>query len=301
MKNYVVSILFVDVLTGINNFYMRDLTRYYYPAKQILREIVYRGEFPYWNPYFSAGQPIAANPEHEVFYPLTWLILLPSYDFGFRLHILIHIYIGVLGTISISAANSCGAALTSFSLGVGTAANVIATATTTTSVNVTWTSPAGSYEVARVSSAGSVTLGQSVTGAWIDNTASAGTAYLYKVRAATGGTPPYSDPDLATTVIFTDPILTAGSNVIRAVHMTELRTAVDAVRLLAALPLAAFTDPAPAGVLIKRIHVIELRTALDSARALLALRTITYTTPAIVAGSTPIMKAHVDDLRNGVR
>lgn len=91
------TLFFGDVLLGINNFYMRDLTRYYYPTKQVLREIVLGGEFPYWNRYFSGGQPIAANPEHEVFYPFTWLILLPSYDFGYRLHILIHIYIGLLG------------------------------------------------------------------------------------------------------------------------------------------------------------------------------------------------------------
>jgi hypothetical protein len=93
----IVTLAFGDVLIGVNNFYMRDLTRYYYPTKQILREIVYGGEFPYWNRYFSGGQPVAANPEHEVFYPLTWLILLPSYDLGYRLHILLHIYIGVLG------------------------------------------------------------------------------------------------------------------------------------------------------------------------------------------------------------
>lgn len=91
----VATVLFADVLVGVNGFYMRDLTRYYYPAKQILREIVQHGEFPYWNRYFSAGQPIAANPEHEVFYPLTWLILLPSYDLGFRLLILLHVYIGL--------------------------------------------------------------------------------------------------------------------------------------------------------------------------------------------------------------
>lgn len=91
------TIAFGDVLVGTDDFYMRDLTRYYYPTKQILRDIVLHGEFPFWNRYFSAGQPIAANPEHEVFYPLTWLILLPSYDFGYRLHILIHIYIGLLG------------------------------------------------------------------------------------------------------------------------------------------------------------------------------------------------------------
>ena len=91
------TLLFIDVLAGAQNFYMRDLTRYYYPTKQILREIVQGGEFPYWNRYFSAGQPIAANPEHEVFYPLTWLILLPSYDLGYRLHILVHIYLGLAG------------------------------------------------------------------------------------------------------------------------------------------------------------------------------------------------------------
>jgi len=91
----VALLFFADVWIGINNFYMRDLTRYYYPTKQILRDIVLHGEFPFWNRYFSAGQPIAANPEHEVFYPLTWLILLPSYDFGYRLHILIHIVIGL--------------------------------------------------------------------------------------------------------------------------------------------------------------------------------------------------------------
>jgi hypothetical protein len=91
------TILFADVLAGTHNFYIRDLTRYYYPTKQILRDIVLGGEFPWWNRLFSAGQPIAANPEHEVFYPLTWLILLPSYDLGYRLHILVHIYIGLFG------------------------------------------------------------------------------------------------------------------------------------------------------------------------------------------------------------
>ncbi|HJQ40448.1 MAG TPA: hypothetical protein VKB93_25155 [Thermoanaerobaculia bacterium] len=93
----IATAFFADVLIGSGNFYMRDLSRYYYPTKQVLREIVQNGEFPYWNRYFGAGQPIAANPEHEVFYPLTWLILLPSYDLGYRLHILVHIYIGLFG------------------------------------------------------------------------------------------------------------------------------------------------------------------------------------------------------------
>ncbi len=91
------TLFFIDVVVGLQNFYMRDLTRYYYPAKHALREIVLGGEFPYWNRLFSAGQPMAANPEHEVFYPLTWLLLLPNYDFAYRLHILVHVYITLIG------------------------------------------------------------------------------------------------------------------------------------------------------------------------------------------------------------
>lgn len=92
-----VLIPFLDVLFASGRFYVRDLTRYYYPTKKILREIVLGGEFPYWNRYYSAGQPIAANPEYEVFYPPQWLILLPDYDLGYRLHIIVHIPIAAIG------------------------------------------------------------------------------------------------------------------------------------------------------------------------------------------------------------
>jgi hypothetical protein len=93
----ITTVLFIDVFAGTHNFYLRDLTRYYYPAKQVLREVVQGGEFPFWNRHFAGGQPIAANPEHEVFYPFTWLILLPDYFQGFRAHILVHVYIGLFG------------------------------------------------------------------------------------------------------------------------------------------------------------------------------------------------------------
>ena len=118
----IATLFFVDVLVGSNNFYMRDLTRYYYPTKQILRDIVQGGEFPYWNRLFSAGQPIAANPEHEVFYPLTWLILLPDYDLGYRLHILVHVYIGLLGMYALLRSmeiRPLAAFIGAFSFGMG--------------------------------------------------------------------------------------------------------------------------------------------------------------------------------------
>ncbi len=116
------TLFFFDVLLGTHNFYIRDLTRYYYPAKQVIREIVLNGEFPYWNRHFAAGQPIAANPEHEVFYPLTWLIFLPSYDLGYRLHILVHVYVGLFGMYALlrsMAVRAPAAFLGALSFGLG--------------------------------------------------------------------------------------------------------------------------------------------------------------------------------------
>ncbi|MGZ8869065.1 MAG: hypothetical protein ACXW2P_12040 [Thermoanaerobaculia bacterium] len=89
------TLLFADVILGVANFAMRDLTRFYHPTKQIYRQIVAGGEFPLWNRYSHGGQPLAANPEHAIFYPLTWLLMLPDFELGYRLHILIHIYIAL--------------------------------------------------------------------------------------------------------------------------------------------------------------------------------------------------------------
>ncbi len=89
------TILMADLLFLGSQLYFGDLAPFYYPINSILRTIVLAGEFPYWNPFWSAGQPFAANPEFHVFYPLRWLILLPDFQFGFRLHILIHTYLAL--------------------------------------------------------------------------------------------------------------------------------------------------------------------------------------------------------------
>ena len=45
----------------------------------------------------SAGQPLAANPAYEAFYPFQWPIFLPNFDLGFRLAILFHFYLAATG------------------------------------------------------------------------------------------------------------------------------------------------------------------------------------------------------------
>jgi hypothetical protein len=184
--------------------------------------------------------------------------------------------------------------------------NVVATATSTSSVNVSWTASAGaaSYNVYRSASGLNFVLAGSVTAPTVtfnDAGRSANTAYLYKVRAVDGAESGDSNIDLATTVIFTDDPLTVGTP-IKAVHLTQLRTAVNAVRTLASLAPASYTDPTiTAGVTkVKAVHINELRSALNAARSALTLPAISYS-ETITAATTKIKATHLTELRGGVK
>jgi hypothetical protein len=93
----IATLFFADVLFLGYNFWFRDLFVYHFPMKMIVRDTIARGEFPWWNPFFGGGQPMAANPAYELFYLPQWLIFLGPYRFGFALHIVAHVYIALLG------------------------------------------------------------------------------------------------------------------------------------------------------------------------------------------------------------
>ncbi len=185
---------------------------------------------------------------------------------------------------------------------------VTATATSPTSVTITWTGSTGaaSYELLRHGGTGldffAPTTGQS----YVDNFVVAGTAYVYRVRSkdgVSGATSFYSDPDLATTVMFTNDPLSVGITPVKAIHITELRTAVSAVRVLAGLAPFPFTDGSvvAATTPIKKVHIDELRSALSEARTFLVLPGLTFTDPALTVNVTTIKAAHVQELRDGVK
>lgn len=183
-------------------------------------------------------------------------------------------------------------------------ANVVATATSTSSVSVSWTASAGalSYNVYRSAVGSAFTLaGSSSTTNFTDGARSADTSYLYKVRAVNGTESGDSNIDLATTTIFTD-TLASGATPIKAVHVNELRTAVNAVRTLAGLSAYTFTDATITSFVtpVKAAHVTELRTALDQARAALSLPTLAYT-DTITPTTTPVKAVHLNELRAGVQ
>ncbi|HUF31461.1 MAG TPA: IPT/TIG domain-containing protein [Gemmatimonadaceae bacterium] len=184
--------------------------------------------------------------------------------------------------------------------------NVVATAESTTSVQVSWTAAPGAteYQVLRSTDGVNYTPLAGISGTtYTDLSASADTAYLYAVRASAPNVSDNSAPDLATTVIFTDPTLAAGTTVVKAVHFTELRTAVNAVRQLAGLGAPSYTDATitAGATMVKAAHVTELRTALNEARSALSLPPLSYSHPTLTAGVSVISAADISELRNGTQ
>lgn len=194
--------------------------------------------------------------------------------------------------------------------------NLLATATSGTTVSLTWTAPTGSissYQVERSQSISGpyTTLSPNPTTTSVnDSTASAGIAYLYRVRAVytAGGYSDYSTKDLATTIMFIDNPLVVGTTPINAQHLTELRQAVNAVRTLAGPGLGQATwtypDPVSTPTMLRRPiylkDVTELRSELDEALTILNLTQPYPATPPLASGS-PVSAAHFTQIRDRVK
>jgi hypothetical protein len=58
---------------------------------------------------------------------------------------------------------------------------------------------------------------------------------------------------------WTDPTVTAGTTPVKAVHVTELRSNLDAALTALGVSTSAYTDPSLTGIAIKKVHVDEVR------------------------------------------
>jgi concanavalin A-like lectin/glucanase superfamily protein/HYDIN/CFA65/VesB family protein/fibronectin type III domain protein/Big-like domain-containing protein len=107
---------------------------------------------------------------------------------------------------------------------------------------------------------------------------------------------------LTSTGAFTDNPLTAQSTLIKAVHIAELRAAINGKRVARGLASFAWTDPTltPGGTAAKVVHLNELRTALNQAYQAASLTPPTYTDPTVVAQGTLIKASHLNELRTAV-
>ena len=212
-------------------------------------------------------------------------------------------------TLRVTATNASGCAISDFktvTIGAGAPlppTNVQALASTASSVFVSWSGSDGatSYTVWRSSGGPYTNLGSPspnpAATSFLDETASPNSGYFYQVTASNAsGTSALSGADVATTVIYTDPTLTAGMN-LKAVHLTELRTAANLMRALTgSVVVPTYTDPTiTAGVtVIKSEHFLEVETVLRDARASLSM-----SVPAQLgfADGGPILASDINTLR----
>lgn len=187
--------------------------------------------------------------------------------------------------------------------------NLVATATSPSSVSLVWTPPAGGvigYVVERRGAAGTQSIPTGGTSASFSDTTPAGDyAYLYRVKAVyAGGTSDYGNADLATTVMFTDAQLQGVT--IKAAHLTELRRAVNAVRALAGVNAAAWTYPDPVSSpqsqrrAIYLEDVTDLRARLDEAMGPLGLTTGYPANPLLARGAV-VGAQHFEQIRSRVK
>jgi hypothetical protein len=182
---------------------------------------------------------------------------------------------------------------------------LVATASTTSQINLTWSGPGSGapdhYGIWRLASGTWSKINTSTSTSYTDTSVSASSAYLYKVSGEDGSNQVagWTNVDLATTVLFMDDPLIVGSTVVKAAHVTELRTAVNAVRTAAGLAAATWTNSSLGGAWIKAVDVSELRSNLGDAINALGLTAPNYTDTTL-AGAT-IKKAHIDQLRQRVK
>jgi len=106
----------------------------------------------------------------------------------------------------------------------------------------------------------------------------------------------------ATAAVFTDDPLVAQVTRIKTIHVTELRTRIDALRVAHGLQAFSWTDSTlTAGASrIKAVHVTEMRTALSQAYVAAGSGSgPSYTDPSLSSG-TAVKKVHIEQLRAGV-
>jgi hypothetical protein len=191
--------------------------------------------------------------------------------------------------------------------------NLIAATFSNAQVDVSWSAVpnAHHYRLERASVIGESNfqpLNSNVAGTtYQDTTVTNGNAYIYRVKAAdaSNNLSPVSNVDVATAITFEDDPFPAPPTftLIRAQHIVQLRTAINALRITAGLSAASWTqaiNPAqPGTVTIRAVDVEELRTKLDDALGVFNLPTGGYTDASL--SNKPILKTHITELRSRVK
>lgn len=200
-------------------------------------------------------------------------------------------------TVLIAYGSALGRDLGAFTPKAATPAGLAATATANR-VDVTWSASCGatSYEVWRTGTGEAETLVATPSATmYADLNVDPAKAYVYRVRALSGGTASdFSNRDLAVPAAFSSTL-----TIVQSANILELRAAVQAAEAASDLSSSAFTDPSLTGATVRALHIAELRNRLAAVRTALGISAATYTHSA--TAGTLVRAADVQELRNALR
>ena len=167
-------------------------------------------------------------------------------------------------------------------------------------VSVTWTAVPGvtAYVVQRSTDAKTF----ADVAANPDAGVAAGKTYFYRVLTVNGDVRSNaSNIDIATTIAFNDDPLSAGRTRISVTHVTQMRTAIDAVRAAAGLQAASWTQPAA----FSAAQIVEMRNRLNEALDVLTALDGSLARPlyadSVLASRMSILAVHLQQLRDRVK
>jgi hypothetical protein len=177
----------------------------------------------------------------------------------------------------------------------------LAAAASSSQVALSWSAAAGATSYAVMRSANNATFGSVTTTTslfYTDTSAVNGTGYRYEILALANGPVSlgYSNVELVIPFAWTDPSLGAGT-IVKAAHLTELRSAVNAARTALGWGTLTFNGTIAPGQPVLRSHLVDLRAAVDAVRAGAGMSPVVYADPTVTVSVTPIRALHVLDLR----
>jgi hypothetical protein len=213
-------------------------------------------------------------------------------------------YFEVVGTDECGTQVTAGFVLTVYNTQLSAPSNFVVYLATPSSASLSWNPVelANLYRIHRRSptSGGWVTVGNTGTTSFTDSALPANSAFVYAVEARYEGDgvarSALSRPGWVTTHAFTDNPPIVGSTKVKAQHLNETRAAATSLNAAVGLATPAWIDPSLTGARIKEVHVTQLAAVIHG-----AMHALTYNLPAIsetiVAGTTPVRKSHLANLR----
>lgn len=101
-------IFYFPWLSGIQSFYVTDITNHFEPTLNLLSEYWRQGQIQLWNPYAHCGQPQIAIPQPNLFYPPNWIFAFLPFNPSLALNLVGHQFIAGLGNYLLVASLGWG-------------------------------------------------------------------------------------------------------------------------------------------------------------------------------------------------